>query len=111
MSQNELVIAYASGRLSRRSFVSGLTALGVSAGAATAYATVLHPTRSAAAQGGVCELYPPQLDAPEIPVPPNAPPQAKQHLKMVQEMLNQNFAALQDRLNQRFAENRKRHGC
>jgi hypothetical protein len=112
MSHRDLVTAYASGRLSRRSFVSGLTALGVSASAATAYATVLHPTRSAAAQSQACgELYPPQVEAPDIPIPPKAPAFVQDRLKDLQARLDKQFADLQDRLNKKFAELRNRHGC
>lgn len=113
MSQGELVTAYASGRLSRRSFISGLTALGVSASAATAYATVLHPAQSAVAQQHtVCdELYPPQLVAPMIPIPPNAPPQVQQRLEQLQDQLTTRFENLQAQLNQRFAALRTRFGC
>src|SRR3712207_5979766 len=49
MSRHELVDAYISGTINRRAFVRGLTALGVSAGMAAAYAVALQP---AAAQGG-----------------------------------------------------------
>lgn len=113
MSHDELVTAYASGRLSRRSFVSGLTALGVSASAAAAYATVLHPAQSAAAQQTtICdELYPPQLVAPTISIPPNAPPQVKQRLQALQDQLNTRFATLQQQMNTRFAALRQRFGC
>jgi hypothetical protein len=49
MSKQELIGAYVSGRIGRRDFVRRLTALGVSATAAAAYATSL---TSAAASGG-----------------------------------------------------------
>lgn len=112
MSQHELVTAYASGRLSRRSFISGLTALGVSASAATAYAAVLHPSRSAAAQSRACgELYAPQVEAPDIPIPPKAPAFVQDRLRDLQDRLNHKFEALQTRLNNRFEENRDRHDC
>lgn len=112
MSQHDLVTAYASGRLNRRSFISGLTALGVSASAATAYATVLHPSRSAAAQSQACgELYAPQVEAPDIPVPPKAPLFVQQRLEDLQLRLNDKFAHLQQRLNQHFEDLRDKHGC
>jgi hypothetical protein len=51
MTKHELIDAYASGRIGRRDFMTRLTALGVSAGAATAYAFALNPS-SALASGG-----------------------------------------------------------
>ncbi|MGH2534239.1 MAG: hypothetical protein ACRDJW_18375 [Thermomicrobiales bacterium] len=51
MSKRDLIDAYVGGRLGRREFVRGLTALGVSAGAALAYAQHLGPTGAAAAPG------------------------------------------------------------
>ncbi|MGH2562705.1 MAG: hypothetical protein ACRDJH_26905 [Thermomicrobiales bacterium] len=47
MTKTELFDAYIRGRLERRHFVRGLTALGVSAGAAFAYARQLDPTAAA----------------------------------------------------------------
>ena len=49
MTRHEVIDAYVSGRIGRRDFMTRLTALGVSAGAATAYAFSLAP--SAAASG------------------------------------------------------------
>lgn len=43
MSKHELVDAYVSGAINRRTFVQGLTALGVSAGVAASYAVALQP--------------------------------------------------------------------
>jgi hypothetical protein len=51
MTKHELIDAYASGRIGRRDFMTRLTALGVSAGAATAYAFSLAPS-TALASGG-----------------------------------------------------------
>lgn len=51
MTKHELIDAYVGGELDRRDFVRRLTALGVSAGAALAYAQTLAP-RAAAASGG-----------------------------------------------------------
>ena len=48
MTKHELIDAYVSGRIGRRDFMTRLTALGVSAGAATAYAFSLAPSASAA---------------------------------------------------------------
>ncbi|MGH2530819.1 MAG: hypothetical protein ACRDJW_00805 [Thermomicrobiales bacterium] len=47
MTKRDLIDAYVAGRLERRRFVRGLTALGVSAGAAFAYARQLDPTAAA----------------------------------------------------------------
>ena len=43
MSKHELVDAYVSGAINRRTFVHGLTALGVTGGLAAAYAVALEP--------------------------------------------------------------------
>lgn len=51
MPKHELVEAYLEGRLDRRDFVRRLTALGVSAGAATIYAASLSDSAAAAVQG------------------------------------------------------------
>lgn len=51
MSKPELIAAYVSGRIGRRDFMRSLTALGVSAGAAAAYAQSLAPGASAAGVG------------------------------------------------------------
>jgi hypothetical protein len=56
MSRQELVDAYVSGQIGRRAFVRGLVALGVSAGAATAYAAALNPVE-AVPRGRRPELY------------------------------------------------------
>jgi hypothetical protein len=57
MSREELVGAYVGGAVSRRVFIRGLVALGVSAGAAVAYADVL--TSSAVAQTTTtADIYP-----------------------------------------------------
>jgi len=47
MSRHELVDAYISGTITRRAFVRGLTALGVSAGVAASYAVALRPVAAA----------------------------------------------------------------
>lgn len=111
MTRQELVQAYSSGRINRRAFVTGLTALGVSASAATAYATSLQP--AAAAPNPICdELYPPQLTPPQLPpLPPGLPPAIYQRYQQVQDQLNQRFAASQQKLNQRFTQLRQRFGC
>jgi hypothetical protein len=51
MSKPELIAAYISGRIGRRAFMRSLTALGVSATAAAAYARSLAPGASAAGLG------------------------------------------------------------
>ncbi len=59
MSKSELVEAYVTQAINRRAFVQGLTALGVSAGVAAAYAVALQP--AAAGNGGsssCLDLYP-----------------------------------------------------
>ena len=48
MSEQELIGAYTSGKISRRIFVRGLVAAGVSAAAAAAYAANLQPAQAAA---------------------------------------------------------------
>ncbi|MGC4190414.1 MAG: hypothetical protein QM589_04170 [Thermomicrobiales bacterium] len=52
MSKHEIIQAYIRGELDRRGFVTRLATLGVSAGAAAAYATQFAPGISAAAPGG-----------------------------------------------------------
>jgi hypothetical protein len=47
MSQHELIDAYVSGAINRRTFVRGLTALGVSATLAASYAVALEPPAAA----------------------------------------------------------------
>jgi hypothetical protein len=48
MTRHELIDAFVSGQIGRRDFVRGLTALGVSAGAALAYSNTLAPKTAAA---------------------------------------------------------------
>lgn len=43
MSRHELVEAYIANTINRRAFIQGMTALGVSAGVAAAYAVALQP--------------------------------------------------------------------
>ena len=52
MTKHDLIDAYASGRIGRRDFMGRLTAAGVSAGAALAYAHTLAPSASAAGNPG-----------------------------------------------------------
>ncbi|MGN6032338.1 MAG: ferritin-like domain-containing protein [Thermomicrobiales bacterium] len=52
MSKHEIIQAYIQGDLDRRGFVTRLAALGVSAGAAAAYATQFAPGVAAATPGG-----------------------------------------------------------
>lgn len=54
MSKHELIDAYISQRISRRAFIQGLTALGVSSGIAASYAVALEPVSAA---GSACDLY------------------------------------------------------
>ena len=70
MSREELVEGYASGRVSRRVFVKGLVALGVTGTAAVAYANALGATpapRAGSVHADVYDVYP--------PVPPTDPSQ------------------------------------
>jgi hypothetical protein len=60
MSKHELIDAYISREINRRTFIQGLTALGVSAGVAASYAVALQPV---AAGGG--DLY--YNDPPDPP--------------------------------------------
>lgn len=61
MSEEELVGAYAAGSVSRRVFIRGLVAMGVSAGAAIAYADALSAQApKGAARPDVYDVYPPQ---------------------------------------------------
>jgi hypothetical protein len=57
MSQEELVDGYLRGEISRRRFIWGLTAAGVSLGAAVAYATQLKPELARAATVDVSQFY------------------------------------------------------
>ena len=63
MTREELVDAYVEGRVSRRGFIRGLVALGVTAGAAATYAGALasaSPARAGttAAVADIYDLYP-----------------------------------------------------
>ncbi|UJA20608.1 hypothetical protein HJD18_10585 [Thermoleophilia bacterium SCSIO 60948] len=58
MSNEELVNAYAQGRISRRTMIQGLVAAGVSAGAAVSYAHLLAPERARAGSRGFADEYP-----------------------------------------------------
>lgn len=51
MSRDELVAAYGKGAVSRRAFIRGLVASGVSLSAATAYSVALRPSEAAAQSG------------------------------------------------------------
>ena len=53
MSKYELIDAYIERRISRRVFIQGLTALGVSSGIAASYAVALQPASAAS----MCDLY------------------------------------------------------
>jgi hypothetical protein len=53
VSKHELIDDYISQRISRRMFIQGLTALGVSSGIAASYAVALKP----AAAASMCDLY------------------------------------------------------
>ena len=55
MSTHELVDAYVSGAINRRTFVRGLTALGLSASLAASYAVALRP--AAAKKRKVKDFY------------------------------------------------------
>jgi hypothetical protein len=57
MSREELIREYEAGRLSRRAFVKGLAALGVSGAAAIAYANMLGPTPTPPAHAASSDLY------------------------------------------------------
>ena len=52
MSKHEIIQAYIRGEVDRRGFIAKLATLGVSAGAAAAYATQFAPSVSASAPGG-----------------------------------------------------------
>jgi hypothetical protein len=52
VSKHELIDAYIEHRISRRAFIQGLTALGVSSGIAASYAVALQPASAA-----TCEFY------------------------------------------------------
>jgi hypothetical protein len=75
LSREELVSGYAAGRLSRRVFIRGLVALGVSGGAALAYADALgaSPAPRPAGRGATADLYPPG-DLYPPPTPPTTQP-------------------------------------
>jgi hypothetical protein len=51
MSKHELVDAYVSGAINRRTFVRGLTALGLTASLAASYAVALQPTAAKKRKG------------------------------------------------------------
>lgn len=57
MSREELVSGYAAGRVSRRVFVKGLVALGVSGAAAVAYANALGTGPTPRASAAAADLY------------------------------------------------------
>lgn len=52
MSKHELVDAYVSGSIDRRTFVQRLTALGISASVAASYAVALQPVSAKKKRGG-----------------------------------------------------------
>lgn len=52
MSRHDLIDDYISRRISRRAFIQGLTALGVSSGIAASYAVALQPASAA-----TCQFY------------------------------------------------------
>lgn len=58
MSNEDLVNAYAQGRVSRRTMIRGLVAAGVSTGAAVSYAHLLAPERARAGGRGFADEYP-----------------------------------------------------
>ncbi len=70
MSREELVAGYASGRVSRRVFVKGLVALGVTGTAAVAYANALAAapasTPRQAVSADVYDVYPPATDPSDV---------------------------------------------
>jgi hypothetical protein len=51
MSKHELVKAYVSGAINRRTFVRGLTALGLTASVAASYAVALQPATARKRKG------------------------------------------------------------
>jgi hypothetical protein len=51
MSKRELIDAYVSGAINRRTFVRGLTALGLTASLAASYAVALQPATARKRQG------------------------------------------------------------
>jgi hypothetical protein len=51
MSKRELIDAYVSGAINRRAFVRGLTALGLTASLAAAYAVALQPAAARKRKG------------------------------------------------------------
>ncbi|MFN8027178.1 MAG: hypothetical protein U0W40_12710 [Acidimicrobiia bacterium] len=65
MSREELVEGYTSGRVSRRVFVKGLVALGVTGTAAVAYANALGAAPTFTPRQAVADLY--DLYPPEPP--------------------------------------------
>ena len=72
MSKSDLIDAYLSGAITRRSFVQGLTALGVSASTAAAYAVALRPA-TAQAVDDLYDFYP----DPPPPVQPQCLPKKR----------------------------------
>jgi hypothetical protein len=56
-ARDQLVDAYLAGAIQRRTFVRGLTALGVSAGVAAAYAVALRPGPATVAADDLDDYY------------------------------------------------------
>jgi hypothetical protein len=76
VSREELVEAYLGGRISRRMFIRGLIAAGVSLTAAVAYSNVLGSVaRATPRPRGIGDLYPPDLYPPDLYPPDLYPPE------------------------------------
>jgi len=86
MSKRELIDAYLSGAITRRSFVQGLTALGLSASAAGAYAIALRPATAQTVDDLYYDFYP----APTPPEQPQCLP--KKQAKKARHCKNGGFA-------------------
>ncbi|HEY8447057.1 MAG TPA: hypothetical protein VIL01_08120 [Thermomicrobiales bacterium] len=94
MSQEELLEAYASGRISRRALLRGLAALGVSASAIAAHGTAL---QDEAVAYQISNFYPqlPRLDCSRLPNIPRVQARCAQ--------INQRLAQREAELRRRFS--------
>ena len=94
MTKREMIDSYIRGELDRRGFIRGLTALGVSAGAAATYAVSFSP--SAAASGGFVVRPGQQYQDQNYPPPPISLEEAiARLLEAITRLLNLLIAALE----------------
>jgi len=96
MSKREMIESYVSGELDRRGFIRGLTALGVSVGAASAYAINFAPSVAANAGNGFVVRPGQQYQDQNYPPPPITLEEAIRRLvEAISRLINLIAAALE----------------